>query len=153
MITIRKVERMARCGRGVLVAGLVATAFLAGSIWAAPEGEQVVRGDVGFKRSGNLTLIEAGNNSIINYRSFDILAPETVRFIQPSSRSRGLNRVKSFDATRIDGSLLANGRVYITNPAGVYFGHGSLVNVGAIYAAAGTISNEDFLGGLTVLRI
>ncbi|MCK5269660.1 MAG: filamentous hemagglutinin N-terminal domain-containing protein, partial [Sedimentisphaerales bacterium] len=59
-----------------------------------------------------------------------------------------LNRVQSIDPTHIDGSLLANGRVYITNPAGVYFGHGAFVDVGAIYAAAGNIANEDFLRGI-----
>jgi hypothetical protein len=31
------------------------------------------------------------------------------------------------------------------NPAGVYFARGSVVNVGGIYAAAGGISNDDFL--------
>ncbi len=117
-------------------------------VWAAPQGEQVVSGDVSFSQTGDLTQIQAGHNSIINYSGFDILSHETVQFIQPNAMSRVLNRVQSIDPTHIDGSLLANGRVYITNPAGVYFGHGAFVDVGAIYAAAGNIANEDFLRGI-----
>ena len=51
--------------------------------WAGPEGEQVVHGDVSFSRQGDLTQIHAGDGSIINYSSFDILPQETVQFIQP----------------------------------------------------------------------
>src|SRR6185295_5535467 len=56
-----------------------------------------------------------------------------------------LNRVSGPDPSRISGTLLSNGIVYIANPAGVFFAHGALVNVGGIYAAAGNISNTDFL--------
>ena len=59
-----------------------------------------------------------------------------------------LNRITGADPSRIDGTLLANGRVYIVNPAGVFFGNGALVDVGQIYAAAGQIANEDFLNGI-----
>ncbi|MCK4628432.1 MAG: filamentous hemagglutinin N-terminal domain-containing protein, partial [Sedimentisphaerales bacterium] len=117
-------------------------------VWAAPQGEQVVSGDVSFSRAGDLTQIQASHNSIINYSGFDILSNETVQFIQPNAMSRVLNRVQSIDPTHIDGSLLANGQVYITNPAGVYFGHGAFVDVGAIYAAAGNIADGDFLRGI-----
>src|SRR5438093_1497185 len=33
-------------------------------------------------------------------------------------------------------------------PAGVYFGQGAYVSVGGLFAAAGNISNEDFLKGM-----
>ena len=64
--------------------------------------------------------------------------------MQPSSESRVLNRVFG-DATHIDGGLYANGIVYIVNPAGIFFGPFAIVDVGGLYAAAGDISNEDFL--------
>ena len=38
--------------------------------------------------------------------------------------------------------------MFITNPAGVYIGNGAFVNVGQLFAAAGTISNVDFLAGV-----
>lgn len=112
---------------------------------AGPEGAQVVNGDVHITRSGNQTLIQASNNSIINYRSFDIGRGESVRFVQPNSSSRVLNRIESANPTRIDGSLTANGKVFFVNPAGVYFGQGAVVNVAGLYAGAAQITNQAFL--------
>jgi filamentous hemagglutinin family protein len=116
--------------------------------WAGIKGEKVVRGDVNFAHDGDFTRIEASNNSIINYEGFGVLKQETIQFVQPSSASRVLNRVQGPDPTEIAGSLLANGQVYITNPAGVFFAKGALVDVGAIYAAAGNMTNEDFLNNV-----
>ncbi|MBX3387372.1 MAG: filamentous hemagglutinin N-terminal domain-containing protein [Phycisphaeraceae bacterium] len=134
-------------GRSVWVGAGVA--LLATSVtWAGPEGEKVVRGAAEFSRQGSLTRITAADKTIINYDRFDIGRNETVRFVQPSATSRVLNRVQSADPSRIDGTLQANGIVYFVNPAGVFFGNGALVDVGGIYAAAGNISNKDFLRGI-----
>ncbi len=116
--------------------------------FAAPEGEQVVQGDVSFAREGALTTIEAGHNAIIEYSRFDIASHETVRFIQPSETARVLNRVLSVDPSLIDGSLLANGQVIIVNPSGVFFGPGSFVDTASLTVVAGSLSNQDFLGGV-----
>jgi len=89
----------------------------------------------------------SADNTIINYTGFDIASNESVRFVQPGADARVLNRVNSPDPTRINGSLSANGQVFIVNPAGVFFGNGAVVDVGRLYAAAGSISNEDFLAG------
>ncbi|MBN2844162.1 MAG: filamentous hemagglutinin N-terminal domain-containing protein, partial [Sedimentisphaerales bacterium] len=115
--------------------------------YAGPQGEQVVAGDVSFDRNGNLTEITASHNSIINYDSFNIGSDETVRFIQPTESSRVLNRIQGDDPTTIAGRLLSNGQVYIVNPAGIYFTNGSLVDVGALYAAAGSITDSEFIAG------
>jgi filamentous hemagglutinin family protein len=111
-------------------------------------GGQVVSGSASIHQSGGNTTIHAGNNAIINYQSFNIGAGQSVRFVQPSSTSRVLNRITGPDPSTIAGSLQSNGIVYIANPAGVYFAHGALVNVGGIYAAAGRISNADFLNNI-----
>ncbi len=130
-----------------VLAAAAGTIFSAPAL-AGPEGAQVVRGDVRIERSGPNTIIRAGDRSIINYSSFNIGANESVRFIQPDAMSRVLNRIQSATPTRIDGSLTSNGRVYIVNPAGVIFGNGAAVNVGGIFAAAGNISNSDFVRGV-----
>lgn len=127
---------------GALVAAVCSPAM------AGPEGATVVRGNVNISRNGAETLIRASHNSIINYRSFDIARGETVRFLQPNSQSRVLNRIDSRLPTRIDGSLIANGRVYLINPAGVMFGQGSVINVNQMYAAAGNLSDKDFVRGI-----
>jgi hypothetical protein len=59
-----------------------------------------------------------------------------------------LNRVLGTDPTQIDGSLLANGLVYIVNPAGVFFGGKAIIDVGGLIAAAGDLSDADFLAGV-----
>ncbi|MFN0012415.1 MAG: filamentous hemagglutinin N-terminal domain-containing protein [Phycisphaerales bacterium] len=127
-----------------LAIGGASLTVLAGALYAQPAGEQIVAGNVGITRNGNLTQITASNGAAINWRSFDIGAGQTVQFLQPGADARVLNRVTGPDPTQIAGTLLANGRVYIVNPAGVYFRAGSVVNAGAIYAAAGKVSDADF---------
>lgn len=121
-----------------------ALALVAGTAYATPEMTSVVRGNVSVTQQGGTMNITASNGSIINYRSFNIPTGSTVRFIQPSSSSRVLNRIQGGTPSRIDGSLLANGRVYLVNPSGVMFGSGAVVNVGQLIAASGNISDQDF---------
>ena len=120
---------------------------LATSSIAAPSGEEVIAGDVEFNRDGSVTLIRASDGAIINYDSFDIFAGEVVRFLQPGADARVLNRVFG-DATRIEGSLFANGIVYILNPAGIFLDGNAVVEVGGLVAAAGSISDADFAAGI-----
>jgi filamentous hemagglutinin family protein len=138
--------RFAWAGRGV--AALAATLLGAGVALAGPEGAQVRSGKASIVTNGATTTIQASNNAIINYRSFSIAPGETVQFIQPSAASRVLNRITGPDPSRIEGSLLSNGIVYIVNRAGVYFAKGALVDVGGIYAAAGSITDANFLSGI-----
>ena len=123
--------------------------ILAGSVsLASPQGATPRAGDVDIAQSGATTTITAGHNAIIDYQSFNIARHETVRFIQPSATARVLNRVLNGQATQINGRLLSNGHVYLLNPAGIYFGNDAIVNVGHLTAAAGTITNSDFLAGV-----
>jgi filamentous hemagglutinin family protein len=128
-----------------LAAGL---AFGGECALAGPEGENVVKGTALFRRDAGLTTITTGRTAIINFRSFDIAPNETVRFIQPDAASRVLNRIQGPAPTRIDGTLLANGRVYLVNRAGVVFGKNSVVNVESLHAVAGELSNADFMRGM-----
>lgn len=116
--------------------------------YAGPTGEQVIRGNVTFERVGNRTIVRASNGSIISYLNFNIAHDEIVRFIQPNQLARVLNRINSNEPTIISGKLLANGQVYLVNPAGVVFGQGSVVDVGGLYAAAGQLSDKRFIKGI-----
>jgi filamentous hemagglutinin family protein len=135
-------------GRLATALGISAALALAAPALAGPEGGKVVAGSATFHQNGSTTTINAANNTIINYRSFNIGAGETVRFVQPSATSRVLNRITGDDPSVIAGTLQSNGIVYIANPAGVFFANGALVDVGGIYAAAGRISNADFLNNI-----
>ena len=116
-------------------------------VLAGPEGAQVVNGQVTFQQSGYNTTITASDRSIVNYSSFDIARPEMVEFIQPGSSASVLNRILSANPTNINGTLLANGRVFFVNPAGVYIGAGARINVNQLVASGLNISNSDFLNG------
>ncbi|TVQ62659.1 MAG: filamentous hemagglutinin N-terminal domain-containing protein [Phycisphaerales bacterium] len=143
------VRRVIGVRRGLQIALAAGLAIGYAQVAAAgPQDERVVRGAASFSRSGHETVIHAGHNAVIHYQSFNIAPHQTVRFVQPDASSRVLNRITGADPSRIDGTLIANGRVYIVNPAGVYFGNGATVNVGAIYAAAGTMTDSDFLAGV-----
>jgi len=114
---------------------------------AGPEGAQVVNGQVSFEQSGLNTTITASDKAIVNYSSFDIAQPEIVEFVQPGSSASVLNRILSANPTSIDGTLLANGRVFFVNPAGVIIGSGARINVNQLVASALNISNSDFING------
>ncbi|MHC4308778.1 MAG: beta strand repeat-containing protein, partial [Planctomycetota bacterium] len=116
-------------------------------VLAGPEGAQVVNGNVSIQQSGYNTTITASDQAIINYSSFDISRPEIVQFIQPGTSASVLNRILSVNPTNINGTLLANGRVFFVNPAGVYFGNGAQVNVNQLVASALNITDADFMNG------
>ena len=127
-------------------------AVIAAAVWAgctakvAHAGNStVVQGNVTFEYVGNTTIIRASDGSIINHFNFNIAPNEVVRFIQPGEWARVLNRITGPDPSIIQGTLLANGQVYIVNPAGVYFHNGAVVDVAGLYAAAGSLSNQRFM--------
>jgi filamentous hemagglutinin family protein len=124
---------------------LVFLALLASEAFALPAGTEIVTGQASIARTAAEMRITAGDGAILEHAAFDVAAGETVRFIQPGVDARVLNRILSASPSRIDGSLLANGHVYLVNPAGVLFGAGSVVEVGKLHAIAGRLSDEDFI--------
>ena len=122
--------------------------FVTAPAGAGPVNPSVQRGNVTITQDGNNFIITASDGSIINYDAFGILSHESIQFIQPGDFARVLNRITGPDPTLIDGSLFSNGIVYIVNPAGVFFSQGSIVNVGGIYAAAGSITDEDYINNV-----
>ncbi|MHC4500911.1 MAG: two-partner secretion domain-containing protein, partial [Planctomycetota bacterium] len=149
---MKHVKKFARSRyfRHALVYLLVGNMFFGTSlsvVLAGPEDAQVVNGQVSFQQSGYNTTITASDRSIINYSRFDIAKPEVVQFIQPSSNASVLNRILSANPTSINGTLLANGRVFFVNPAGVIIGSGANINVNQLVASGLNLSNDSFLNG------
>lgn len=108
---------------------------------------RVTYGNAAFQKVGNNWVITTSGKAIISYSSFDIAWGQWVKFIQPGADSRVLNRIDGSAPTRIEGTLMANGHVYFVNPAGVIFGNGAVINCGSFAAAAGQLSDQDFLQG------
>lgn len=125
---------------------LILTAPLA--LVALPEGEKVVSGNVAFSRPDSQTVvITAPDKSIINYKSFDIAKNETAQFVQPKPTSVVLNRVVGGDPSKILGALRSNGKVFLVNPNGIYFGPNCEVSTGALIASTLDIEDKDFKQG------
>ncbi|QDU70782.1 two-partner secretion domain-containing protein [Mucisphaera calidilacus] len=139
----RYMTRRIPCLTAAAVVGAAASGAVAG-----PDVKNVAAGQVKVTQQGSTTLIEASHSSIINYHQFNIGVNETVRFIQPGVTARVLNRDLSGKPSSINGQLLSNGQVFLVNRAGIFFGTKAIVNVGGLHAAAGSISDNDFLAGV-----
>ncbi len=85
--------------------------------------------------------------AIINWQTFSIGAGETTTFLQPSAASAVLNRVLGGETSIIDGTLTANGQVYLVNGNGIVVGPDGVVNANAFTASTRDITNADFLAG------
>ena len=117
-------------------------------VYAAPNGANVVHGNVNITQSGSSTVINQNTDkAIINWNSFDINKGESVLFNQNSSSSIVLNRVTNGLPTNIFGSISANGNVFILNQAGVLVGNGASINTNSFLAGAANINDNDFIAG------
>jgi len=115
---------------------------------AQPAGGTVVAGQAQISSSGATTSInQSSAKAIINWQNFSVGAGASVQFNQPNASAITLNRVTGAGASAIDGSIRANGQVWLLNPNGVLFGNGAIVNVGGLLATTSDIANQDFLEG------
>ncbi|WP_039883417.1 filamentous hemagglutinin N-terminal domain-containing protein [Achromobacter piechaudii] len=83
---------------------------------------------------------------IIDWQRFDIGEGKQVIFDQPGRSSAVLNKVLGMHFSHINGALTSNGRVFLMNPNGIYFGSSSQVKVGGLVASTKLVSDDDFLG-------
>ena len=86
-----------------------------GSAWAA-DGGVVVNGTGRIATQGATTTVtQSTDKMVVNWNNFDIAQGQTVNFAQPNASSAVLNRVVGpVKATDIQGTLNANGRVYVS---------------------------------------
>ncbi|MDD5432707.1 MAG: filamentous hemagglutinin N-terminal domain-containing protein [Candidatus Omnitrophica bacterium] len=122
--------------------------FVSLPLFALPEGQVVESGSVVFDQPNATTLnITASDKSIINFNTFNIGQNETVNFYQPNSSSTVLGRVLGAGASNINGSLTANGILFLTNPNGFNFGPQANVQVNSLIASTLEISTNNFING------
>lgn len=114
-----------------------------------PQSGSVSSGSATIGTSGNqMTITQSSQGAIINWGRFDIASGYGVSFVQPSNGVT-LNRVLYSGGTFINGSLSANGSVFLISPGGITFGSGAQVNVGSVVASTLDITDADFLSGVS----
>lgn len=130
------------------VLALAINLAFAAPVSAMPLGAMVANGQVAISQPlpGKMQ-IQASNGAIINWNKFSIGAGEVTRFVQPSSSSAVLNRVVGKAASQLDGSLQANGRVFLINPNGIVIGAGGRIDTNGFIASTLDIADSDFLAG------
>lgn len=139
--------------RKALLAVLAATAVLPAPTFAAPPvnalptGGQIVGGAAAgtISTAGNaMTINQNQQRMIANWDTYNIGAAASVHYQQPAG-GVALNRVNGGQPSEIFGKLTATGAVYLLNSAGIIFGRGAQVDVGALVASTGKMSDADFL--------
>jgi filamentous hemagglutinin family protein len=130
---------------------LTACLLLAASLaHANPEDGRVVRGSATITNDGAVvTVTQTSKKAVIDWQRFSIGGNETVRFQQPSAKALAVNRVTGVDRSTIDGRLVANGRLVLSNPNGITFGPGARVDVAGLVATTARLADRDLDAGMT----
>jgi filamentous hemagglutinin family protein len=129
---------------------LVVSALLGGATisFASPSGGTVTSGTANISQNGTVTNInQSTQKASINWQNFSIAGNETVNFNQPSSSSITLNRVIGNERSVIDGTLNANGQVWLLNSNGVLFGKNASINTAGLLTTTAQLSDTDFQNG------
>lgn len=116
---------------------------------ALPDTGTVVQGSASISNptSSSMQVNVGTSKAVINWNGFSIGNGASVQFIQPGAGSVVLNRVTGSGASLIDGSLQANGQLFLVNPNGVFFGATSHVDVGGLIASTLDIGDNAFMNG------
>ncbi|HYW55470.1 MAG TPA: filamentous hemagglutinin N-terminal domain-containing protein, partial [Polaromonas sp.] len=138
-----------RIGRALSHLLAVMLSGIAPQVMALPADGTVVGGQatITTPTANSMVVNQVSDKAILNWQSFNIGAGQSMQFVQPSAAAVALNRVIGNDASKIYGSLRANGQVFLINPSGVMFAPGAQVNVGGLVASTLAIGNEDFMAG------
>jgi filamentous hemagglutinin family protein len=125
-------------------------AFLAGaspSLLANPQGMTTVAGSATSQTTGSQLAVTVGQNTFLNWSSFNIQPGEITRFIQPGPGSIVLNNINDANPSQIWGSLSANGSVILANAHGFYFGPNSSIKIGGNFVATTSPLTPDYGSG------
>ena len=145
------VTKSHRVGRGLACVLLGGLGFMACALALAqlPSGGSVRAGAASFASpAANRSVItQVSEKAIIDWRSFSIGAGHSVQFVQPSRSAVALNRVTGAEASRLEGTLSANGQVWLLNPHGILIGAGGQVNSAGFLGTTRALADGDFLAG------
>ena len=138
--------------KSLLAAGAAAGALAIASACAAqglPTGGVVVASTPGGGASINtvgqtMTISQASDRVVIDWTTFNIGAPNTVNFVQPSNSSIAFNRVPGAVLSSINGQLSGNGGVFIFSNGGITVGSTGRIDTGSLVLATGLPDPSDY---------
>src|SRR3569832_434427 len=96
-----------------------------------------------------MQINQTAAKTTIRWNSVDIGQGYTVRFNQPSSSAEAMNYIGGANPSVIQGTLSANGKVYLVNSNGILFDGTAQVNVNTLIASSLDISQSTFDNGIT----
>ncbi len=113
--------------------------LVGGYAYALPEGGVVTSGDVTVAAQGNTMTVNVGTKTAsLDWQKFDIAQNETVNF-QMQKDGFVFNTVVGVNKpSNIDGALIAQGFVYLSNHSGVFIGANSNIDVAGFMATSTT---------------
>ncbi len=115
---------------------------------ANPKGGTVTNGAITITETpGVMTINQTTPRGIIHWQDFSIGAGELTQFQHLDAKSATLNRVVGGIPSTIQGTLQANGQVYLVNPNGILVGPGGRVNTAAFVASTLDVPDAAFLAG------
>lgn len=97
--------------------------------------------------TGQMQVDQSSTRAIYRWSRFDIGSRARLAINTPTGGS-SLNLVGGGDVSRIFGSLVSNGEVYLINPSGIWFGQGASVNVAGLFASTLQMDAADYMAGL-----
>ncbi len=115
----------------------------ASALSAAPNGGRITQGQGDISNPFEIEQNSAYLGT--SWERFDIAENEVVTITQPSASALISIKVRNGVETNINGTLNANGRVSLENPAGIQFSAGSVVNVGGLLATAGAVRADGVI--------
>ncbi|MDD3446020.1 MAG: filamentous hemagglutinin N-terminal domain-containing protein, partial [Zavarzinia sp.] len=138
--------------RSALLATSALALLAAQGAWAPalanPSGGTVTHGGATITTAPDTVTIEqTTDRAVIEWQDFSVDGGETTRFVQPNASSVALNRVTGDNASVINGTITANGNVFLINRNGVLVGSGANIDVGGLVATTSDIDDGAFMAG------
>ncbi len=115
-----------------------------GLAFALPQNGTIAGGFGSISHNNNektTTITQTSPKLVIDWKSFNLAANESVNFDQPSASASVLNRIYDQEKSTIMGSITAQGRVFLANPNGIIFTNKSTINVGSLVATTLDVNN------------
>ncbi|MCW5623888.1 MAG: filamentous hemagglutinin family protein [Burkholderiales bacterium] len=137
---------------GVMLSGLAMAQSPAGMVPHASIGWTNAAIDPTRTTADTLTILQSQSRAILDWQQFNLNRGESVIFDQRGNTSwAALNRIWDANPSMIQGTIKADGAVYLINQNGILFKDGAQINVGSLVASALNITDDVFRAGLLSL--